>query len=188
MCVYSCHEWHNTEGIHLQYFRRYFGKNEMQSFIATAALAIPWLVGMIFGACAARGLGGEYRELIQDICVSKGSFFGFFLSMFLPLMLSVAAERITSPYGILPVIFGKGFSLAVTTVTCLKSWGSAGWLVMLLLFAGDILGTLVMLWLWYRILIRKQLARRDLSMAALLLSLVCVLQIFVIVPFLSKLF
>ena len=130
----------------------YFAVPDGVQFDKRRFLGLFWIVGLLAGgSCFLFGAD----HLIPQMRVSLNgnvSIVCFFCLIFLPPFLSILAAS-TGMHSLLYVIaFGKAFLYAFASMALLLSFGSAGWLVRLLLGFSGILSAPVLYWFWLRCL------------------------------------
>lgn len=122
---------------------RFFRKDSV------AFLAFLWIAGLISGTVTSFSADTSFLPLMRSALYSPVSIVCLLSAMLLPLLFSAFAVYISSAWLLIPVVFFKGFSYAYFGFGILTSFGSAGWLIHLLLIFSDtwILPVLWMYWL-----------------------------------------
>lgn len=119
---------------------------------SVAFLAFLWTAGLIFGTVTSFYAGNSVFSLMCGALYSPVSIVRLLSAMLLPLLFSAFAVYFSGAWLLIPIIFLKGFSYAYLAFGILSSFGSAGWLIQLLLIFSDTL-MLPVLWIyWLRVL------------------------------------
>ena len=118
---------------------------------------------------------------------SRVSISGLLSAMLLPLLFSAFAVYISNTWLLIPIAFSKAFAFAFLGIGILVSFGSAGWLVRLLLMFGDIVMLPVLWWYWQKALTARQNPLPHCAAAAAFALLIGGLDYCVISPFLANL-
>lgn len=115
-------------------------------------LGLFWIIGLFAGGCCF--LFGAYRLIpLMRVSVNGNvSIVCFFCLIFLPPFLSILAASMGMCSLLYVIAFGKAFLYAFTSMALLLSFGSAGWLVRLLLGFSGILSAPVLYRFWLRCL------------------------------------
>lgn len=116
----------------------------------TLFLAFFWLTGILFGAWISVAAGEPLLSLMRGAFSSSVSIVGLLLVTTLPFLLSALAVFLSGPGWLLPLSFGNGFLYSYVCLTVLRCFGSAGWLVRLLLCFGICMMTPVLYFFWLR--------------------------------------
>ncbi len=111
-------------------------------------LAFAWILGIVFGVGASYCASHSLSSLMRMTANSPVSIFGLLSAMLLPLLCSAFAVYISCPWLLIPTAFLKAFLYTYFSFGILASYGSAGWLIRLLLIFSDTL-MLPVLWLFW---------------------------------------
>lgn len=151
-------------------------------------LALIWCVGMLFGALASLTADISYSSTMHAALFGSLSISGLLAALLLPLLITAFAVYFSKPIWILPLAFLKAFMFAFTATGLMVSFGSAGWLVRLLLMFSDTL-VLPILWLVWLLSLESgsDAAFRYCLPAAAFIFLICCFDFTVVAPFLARL-
>lgn len=117
---------------------------------SVAFLAFPWITGLIAGAITSIFAGDSFLPLMRGALYSPVSIVSLLSAMLLPLLFSAFAVYISCQWLLIPVVVAKGFLYAFFCAGILFSFGSAGWLLRLLLIFSDTLMLPVFWMFWLR--------------------------------------
>ena len=117
---------------------------------ATTLLAFSWIIGFCFGLSAIL-VGGCNAVLYQAVDL-KPSFFSIISVLLLPMLISLLAVFAGQRWLIFPLAFLKALSFAYVGWSVVVTFGSAGWLVRLLLMFSDCASVPLLWWFWKRVL------------------------------------
>ena len=97
-----------------------------------------WILSVLFGMLFASNEQGTASSLICCALLQDASLIGFLLTAFLPLLIAVVSIflQIVSPLYI--ICFIKGISLGYCMISFLAAFGSAGWLLAVLILFSNI--------------------------------------------------
>lgn len=152
-------------------------------FILACAWFLGLFSGVLFSMSASDSLGSTMRAAAGG-CVSIS---GLLSAILLPLLFSAFAVYIFKPTLLIPIAFLKAFVFAFLGVGILGAYGSAGWLIRLLLMFSDILMLPLLWWYWLRAFSGPKRRVFDTSVAAVYALLVGSIDYCVISPFLANL-
>ena len=116
------------------------------------AVACAWFTGLVFGALVSMSASGMTVSAIRTASLSPVSVFGLLSAILLPLLSSAFAVYFSAPNLLFPLAFLKAFLVAWLGWGVLVSFGSAGWLIRMLLMFSEILSLPLLWWYWQRIL------------------------------------
>lgn len=141
-----------------------------------------FICGLLFGGCIAR-LGFHIPICLSDTRVPGAA---FLVALGLPFLASYVVFQFLKPALVLPICFLKAFSYSYFGCGILLQYGSAGWLIRLLLTFSDGLALLVLCWYWLRhIEGNRFLLHRDTAVCAGIVLVIGVVDIMYISPFLA---
>ena len=155
--------------------------------LRTIILAFCWCAGLLTGCYFANCAGNTHYSMMRRAASCSVSIAGLVVVL-LPFLFSAFAVYLSKTWLFLPLSFFKAFRFAYLAGIVSASYGSAGWLIRLLLFFTDGLEIAVLLWIWFRWIGEgtKQ-AIREITGGAILCVMVWIMDYFVVSPFLGKL-
>lgn len=130
-----------------RFFRSVFAVRDCRKWMFLLALC--WVFGLLLGCLCGGSRAGVFPSNMELSEFGQVDPFGSLLILSLPFVSSVIAVSLWR--SVLPLIaFAKAFCFAYVSAGLMVSFGSAGWLVCILLLLGD--GAMLpLLWLyWYR--------------------------------------
>ena len=152
----------------------------------TSILACSWTLGLVFGICSVAS--GSFGPVFQQAADLSPSFFSIISVLFLPLVISLLALFAGWRWVIFPLAFLKALSFAYVGWSILAAFGSAGWLIRLLLMFSDCTTVPLLWWFWNKALTLEFDALVPASFSAALTILgIGILDYGVISPFLVSL-
>lgn len=113
-------------------------------------LGYSWILGLIFGGLAAVFVSNDVSSLMHAASVSRVSIVGLLSVYLFPLLFSALAVYMNLPYLLLPICFLKAVSFSYLAMGVSIAFGSAGWLVRLLLMFSDLASFPILWWFWSR--------------------------------------
>ena len=152
----------------------------------TFLLAFIWTLGLVCGLCAI--VVGFYDDAFRSAAARAPSFFSIMSVLLLPILCSILIAYIGQLWLIYPLAFIKAVGFAYVGWGILLSFGSAGWLVRLLLLFSDCVSVPLLLWFWNKVLTEKFEALLPSSVAAVLTAIgIGMIDYGVVSPFLVSL-
>lgn len=112
-------------------------------------LAVVWITGLFVGMYFGANAGDHYFLLMRTAADTRVSIIGLIANSCLPFLLSAYAVYLGKPRLALLVCFCKAVLFTSCGFAALSSFGSAGWLVRLLLQFSDVV--LIPLFCWFSI-------------------------------------
>ena len=113
---------------------------------AATFLALLWLFGLLLGAAAFRGSEGVLVSLMGPAVVCRVSIVSLLIPVFLPFLFAALAVYL-SHSGLLAVVcFLKAACFSFVSCGAAACYGSAGWLIWILLMFHDIGGCILLYW------------------------------------------
>ena len=151
-------------------------------------LAFSLTFGFSMGIYLARTMQDSMFSLMRAVAFSRVSIVGLFVLLFLPLLLSAAAVYFSIPAMVLPLSFCKGFCMGYCALGILFVFGSASWLVRLLLMFSDCFMILPLSWFWIRHISGcRNMLRRDFLICSAIAIVIGIVDYFLVSPFLVML-
>lgn len=149
---------------------------------------IIWLCGLAGGVFIATGLDHTHFLLMRPSNLYGLSIFRQLAAVYLPFLFAAYAVSIDNPKLLLVLCFVKAFAFSFCGCLVFNAYGTAGWLVRLLLLFTDVFTIPVLIWYCLRH-IDSQIysAKRDLIICILLITIVVCFDYFVISPFTAEL-
>lgn len=100
-------------------------------------ICISWVIGLISGYMVSNGVSSSLPYMMQSACSCSVSFGGFLAVLLLPFLIACLCYRLSIPVLIIPLLYLKGFSYAICSVSIFQVFHSASWLVQSLLLFSD---------------------------------------------------
>ncbi len=135
-----------------RFFRSVFGARDCRMMVFFLALC--WVMGLLFGALCGSVAAGMFPSGMDLTKFSLLDPFSAFLVVAFPFV-SSAVVVCLSHRMLLIVAFAKAFCFSYVSAVLMLSFGSAGWLVCILLLLGDGMTLPLLWWYWYRILTER---------------------------------
>lgn len=148
-----------------------------------------WGIGLILGILISKTFHAEYGSCLQQCITNSPSPFLCFVAAFAPA--AVLAFVIIFRIFLIcyPLFLVDAICRGFCGMLAFCEFGSGAWLIRLLFMFSSGCASVLMWWLLLRhISNRRANGFRDIWLASVILSAACVLDIFAISPFLSKLF
>lgn len=153
---------------------------------STAILAFSWTMGLAVGLCAI--VSGCCDAIFYQAADITPTFFSIISVLLLPIMIAVLAVFIGQCWLIFPMAFLKAVAFAYVGWSVVITFGSAGWLIRLLLLFSDCASMPLLWWFWNKALVSDFDALVPASVAAVLTILgIGIVDYGVISPFLVSL-
>ena len=171
---------------HLKLFRAFRGRFDCMS--ASLSLAICWLLGLFLGAAYGLRAADGYIHLVRMAAWNRNSIVGIIIVSYIPLLLSGIAVHFKRPRFLLPICFFKAFLFTSCGSALFIAFGSAAWLVRLLLQFSDF-GTMPFFY-WFcmrSIQGRNDNSRADFWICSIAAAIIGLIDFCVISPFLVTL-
>lgn len=150
-------------------------------------LAFVWISGLICGVMYA-AYDATIISLMRMVCFNCVSIVGLATILILPLLISAVAVYFSKPAVIYLLSAFKAFSSGYCIYGTLAVYGSAGWLIRLLLLFSDTCITVVLMWFWIRhISGSKRALTADTAVCTVLAGLIGIIDYTVVSPFLVTL-
>lgn len=151
-------------------------------------LALFWCVGLFFGIYTACSFNDAFVPLMRAAVQCRVSIVGLLLILFLPFLFAAFAVYFSQPWLLLVIGFVKAFSFGFCCFAAQSCFGSAGWLVRLLLLFSDSCMLPVLCWFCVRHISGDLMAiRKDLILALALAIVVGSIDYYWVSPFLAAL-
>ena len=117
---------------------------------ASVFLAFFWFFGLVAGVLTALSASDLLSASMRTAVFSRVSILGLASAVFLPFLFSAFAVYIQCPFLLLPIAFAKAFLFSYLGLGVIEAFGSAGWLIRVLLMFSDIVLLPVLFWFWIR--------------------------------------
>ena len=151
----------------------------------TALLAV-WCCGLVWGCSIYEP---SYLSLMHCAVSEPVSIIGVFACVYLPLIITYFSFLTDKPAALMVVCFIKAASCCFSGQLVFRYFDSAGWLIRLLFLFSDSINLLILLYLWIHHLGGKSSElKRDLLIAAFFCTVITIVDLFVVDPFLKGLF
>ena len=119
-------------------------------------LAFSWFLGLFLGAVFSVAAGEPIVSLMRTAVSSRVSFSGLLTAILLPFLLSALAVFISEPYLLFVIAFLKAFTFSYVGIGVMAAYGSAGWLIRLLLMFSDCCFLPLLMLYWIRLISGKR--------------------------------
>ena len=113
-------------------------------------LAFCWCGGLICGILAYSTAGVSFAPMMRGAAFGAVSIAGLLGITTLPFLISAFAVSFSMAWLLFPVCFCKAFAFSFVSMGVLQAFGSAGWLVRLLLLFSDCTGMPLLYGFWLR--------------------------------------
>lgn len=151
-------------------------------------LCFSWLAGLISGAGASVLAGDTLVSAMRAASSGCVSISGLLSVLLLPLLFSALAVYICQIRLLFPIAFVKAFCFSFAAMAVDRAFGSAGWLVRLLLLFGSGASLPVLWWFWVRLITSRQNhILGDFVAAMTAISVIACFDHWIIAPFLTDL-
>ena len=111
-------------------------------------LAFGWILGSVIGLLLAVNCDPSVIYGIRGILAGEFSVWRMIFVIISPLVISFLAISHFSIWLLIPIAFVKGMAYAFVSALVFIAWGSAGWLIRLLLIFSDTVSAPVLLYFW----------------------------------------
>ncbi len=152
------------------------------------ALVIVWCVSLAVGRFLAFRSSWCFSSLFRSLTSSGMSYGAYFFSLMLPFLLTYFACRLKFRLGIFLLCFIKGISFSFGCCAVQYVFGSAGFLMNVLLHFSGIVSMFLLLWIWLRHMrCQYPVKKQDVFVCIVLLILLYVADVISVFPFCQKL-
>ena len=147
-----------------------------------------WCAGLCFGYFVAYGANLTYASWMRPLLSQQVSIVGLLGSAVLPFLVSDLCFAFGGQQLLCAVSFFRAARFAFVSAGVISCCGSAGWLFFLLLLGCDLLELPLLWWFWIRSFYNTDRVRRirDLLICISSVTVLCLLQRYWIIPFLSE--
>jgi hypothetical protein len=149
-------------------------------------VALSWVSGYSFGIFLSAYAGELLFSFIRGCISQPVSPIGLLAAVFLPLLFSACSAFCSCFWGVIPIAFLTAFVQGYLGFAIILAFGSAGWLVYLLLVFSSLLSAPALWFFWLRALDRN--FRGGLLVSGLLCFVICFADYLFISPFLIGIF
>lgn len=119
---------------------------------ASLVLAFFWLSGICFGGIIFLSADSHSLLWMRSVSATSVSIVNLLGVTLAPILVSIAAEYLRVLYLLYPVCFFKALQFSFVSCGLLCSFGSAGWLIRLLLLFHDVFSVPMLYFYWLRCL------------------------------------
>lgn len=169
--------------------RKFFSLKLNDPLISNVTLVIIWFSGLCFGAYCANVSSDNVSFLMPALLCQRMSISGMVFALFFPLALSYAFCLLSARFMVFLLAFFKAVCFSYTLYFVYAYCGSAAWLIYSLLLFSGIFASAVFLWLWIKLLAKSFFEIKIAFVyAAFILSIVGLIDYFLIAPFLLTVF
>jgi len=143
-----------------------------------------WIVGLLFGMVWAAGAGDSLSLTMRGVNDFPVSIPGLLLVTVLPFLITAAAVYFSLPWLLSMLVFGKAVSFGFCAWWITAAFGTASWLIRILMMFTDLCVLPLLMWLWLRHgdLSDKSMAR-DVTICLAITVAVGLLDISAVSPF-----
>ena len=145
-----------------------------------------WLAGLLLGMIAAADLDELFLPLMRPSASGGVSIIRQFAAVLLPFLFAAIAAYGNKPRLLYVLCFVKTFTFGFCSMLVYCAYGSAGWLIRLLMQFSDILSLPLLCWYCLRLL-HRQKPCRDLICCTLLAGIFVCIDHFAVLPFWAQL-
>ena len=142
-----------------------------------------WFLGLLTGMIAAADLDDLFLPLMRPVGVS---IFRQIAAILLPFLFAAIAAYLDKPYLLHMICFFKVITFGFCSMLIYRAYGSAGWLIRLLLQFSDILSLPLLCWYCLRQFERPR-PYKDLIYCSFLAGIFVCIDHFAVLPFLAEL-
>ena len=144
-----------------------------------------WCLGLVFGCSIYEP---SYLSWMHGAAERPVSIIGVFVCVYLPLICTYFSFLTDKPHAIMVVCFVKAASFGFSGQLVLQYFTSSGWLVRFLFLFSDCFILLILQVLWIHCLDgNSKKWKRDFLIAAILCTVVTMIDLFAVIPFLKGL-
>lgn len=164
-------------------FHAFFDR--LRCIYPTYSLAICWIAGLLLGTAYGYRADHFYLHLMRIAVFSHMSIVGLLIILYFPLLFSAFAVYMKRPHWLAVVSFLKAFLFSSCGAALYVAFGSAGWLVRLMLQFSDICSLPFFYWFCMRnITGQKNLMWHDLLICCAVMAILGLFDFCLISPFL----
>lgn len=157
--------------------------------VSTVIVAIVWTFGILSGRWIAAGLSDAALISVRDITVGKGSVLLMMLRTILPVVLVWLIVQYSKTRFEFVVIFLKALSIGFSTYVFMCAFGSAGWLVAIIVLLIDYINCFVVIvFLLHLHCSQKGNYKRSFSVVLLISFMLAIIDYCIMLPFTISLF
>lgn len=172
----------------MQHFELPFVLSDHKCRSCVVFLAFLWICGLFCGMFFVSVAEDAFLPLMRTVAYSRVSIVGLAAVLVFPLAISAATVYLTVPAFLFPICFFKAFSFGCCLYSVSVAFGSAGWLVRVLLLFSDSCMMVPLLWFWCRHQAgNRDLIKQDLVVCASCAALIGATDYFLISPYLAEL-
>ena len=115
-------------------------------------LPVLWVIGFAVGLYFLTIMDSGLQELFYSASVCSVSVVGMLISAFLPIFISAIAAYFSVPVLIYALCFFKAVCYSFVLCGIVTAFGYSGWLIRLMLLFTDSAITVLLFWLWHKLL------------------------------------
>ena len=146
-----------------------------------------WTTGFLLGMVLAAGLDGSFFSLMRPTLGGRVSIIRQLAALSLPFLLAAFAVYANKLFWVYLLCFMKACGFTFCGMAINSAYGSAGWLVRILLQFSDMLTLPVFCWFCLQILRKKSVILNDLIICAIFAATFVCIEHFAVLPFLAEL-
>ncbi len=153
-----------------------------------AVLACCWISGLLLGSTYSYGAGESYFLLMRMAATSRVSIVGLLFLLYFPFLIAAYFALTLRPQSMLILCFCKAFIFACCGFAATSVFGTAGWMIRMLLQFSDCCIIPFFIWFCLRNISEPSVSIKwDLLLCSFVALFVAVLDFCVISPFLANL-
>lgn len=162
--------------------------SRLRCLSATWVLPFCWVLGLLLGTLYGYCADRSYVLFMRIATTSSMSILGLLFVLYIPLLFSVFAVYFKRPQWLVPICFAKAFLFASCGCALFIVFGSAAWLVRLLLQFSDLCSIPFLYWFCMRnITGRNSNTQSDFLVCCAAAAIIGIFDFGVISPYLVKL-
>ncbi len=152
------------------------------------ALCISWIFGLMFGIWLSAVAGDSFFLTMRGADFSAVSIPGLLLVTALPFLITATAVFLSQPWLLICLVLLKAAAFGFCACGIIAAYGSASWLVSILLMFTDLCALPQLMWLWLRHGdMTKKALWGDLSLCLSMVMILGILDYSFVMPFAASL-
>lgn len=143
-----------------------------------------WIFGLFFGVWLAVGADDSSFLMMRGADLVTVSIPGLLLITVLPFLFTAIAVFLSKPWLLSALVFAKAAMFGYSAGWVTAAYGTASWIVRILLMFSDVCTMPLLMWLWLRCcILSKRSAGRDMGRCFLGATIIGLLDILAVSPF-----
>lgn len=165
-------------------FLHYFRTTESRKFL----FYFTWVSGILTGSILSVFLLPHLSSWMRSSPAAPVSIVGYMVVTLFPFLLSYIFHRLNKPFYILPIIYFKAFLYSFLYSLVFLSYGSAGWLVVILFYLPDIVLAILYSLFSAKTFLSNNISSLFLRSCVIAAVVICLINCCLIVPFCRTVF